>query len=337
MLETTWFVLWGILWAVYFILDGFDFGLGTLLPVLAKNDTERRVVYNAMGPFWDGNEVWLITAGGVTFAAFPRTYAVMFSSLYSALMLVLFALIIRAAAFEFRAKLAHPGWKKLWDACLVVGSFVPALLFGVAFANIFRGIPIDGNGVYYGTLLTLLNPYALLGGLFFLFLFLVHGCLWLALKSEGEQQQRAADLAKNLWPMLVVAAVVFLISTAFATRLYQNYFQHPLLWLIPAAAVGALLASRVFMAFTSWWEAWAASSFTIGAATLFGVAGLFPYLLPSSLDAPYSLTIYNSASSPLTLKIMLGVALIFIPMVIAYQVWLYVLFREKVTEKDLLY
>jgi cytochrome bd ubiquinol oxidase subunit II len=337
MLETTWFVLWGILWAVYFILDGFDLGLGTLLPVVSKNDTERRMVYNAMGPFWDGNEVWLITAGGVTFAAFPKTYAVMFSSLYSALMLVLFALIVRAVAFEFRAKLAGPGWKKLWDTCLVVGSFVPALLFGVAFANIFQGIPIDGNGVYYGTLFTLLNPYGLLGGLFFLFLFLVHGSLWLAVKTEGEMQQRAASLAKNLWPMLVVAAVVFLIATGFATRLYQNYFRYPLLWTIPAATVGALLAARVFMALASWWKAWAASSLTIGSATLFGVAGLFPNLLPSSLDTPYSLTIYNSASSPLTLKIMLGVALIFIPIVIGYQVWVYVLFRHKVTEKDLLY
>lgn len=337
MLETTWFVLWGMLWAVYFILDGFDLGLGTLLPFLAGNDTERRVIYNAMGPFWDGNEVWLITAGGVTFAAFPRTYAVMFSSLYSALMLVLFALIVRAVAFEFRGKLANPGWKMLWDTCLMVGSFVPALLFGVAFANIFQGIPIDGNGVYYGTLLTLLNPYAVLGGLFFLFLFLVHGSLWLVVKSEAEQQQRAEALAKNLWPMLVVAAVVFLISTAFATRLYHNYFQHPLLWLILAVAVGGLLAARIFMASGAWWKAWAASSLTIGAATMFGIAGLFPNLLPSSLDTPYSLTIHNSASSPLTLKIMLGVALVFIPLVVAYQVWVYVLFREKVTDKDLVY
>lgn len=337
MLETTWFILWGILWAIYFILDGFDFGLGTLLPILAKNDTERRVIYNAMGPFWDGNEVWLITAGGVTFAAFPKTYAVMFSSLYSALMLVLFALIVRAVAFEFRAKLASPEWKKLWDTCLVVGSFVPGLLFGVAFANIFQGIPIDGNGVYHGTLLTLLNPYALLGGLFFLFLFLVHGSLWLAIKTEGALHQRAASLAQNLWPMLVVAALVFLIATGFATRLYQNYFRYPLLWALPAVAVGTLIATRVFMGRASWWKAWSASSLTIGTATLFGVAGLFPRLLPSTMDPPYSLTIYNSASSPLTLKIMLGVALVFVPIVIAYQVWVYVLFRHKVTEKDLLY
>ena len=139
MLGTIWFILWGVLWAVYFMLDGFDFGLGALMPFLAKNDEEKRIIYNSMGPFWDGNEVWLITAGGVTFAAFPETYAVMFSSMYSALMLVLFALIIRGVSFEFRGKLHNPLWRKLWDTCMFIGSFLPALLFGVAFANIFRG------------------------------------------------------------------------------------------------------------------------------------------------------------------------------------------------------
>ena len=185
MLETVWFLLWGILWALYFMLDGFDLGLGTLMPFLGKNDTERRIIYNAMGPFWDGNEVWLITAGGVTFAAFPGTYAVLFSAFYSPLMFILFALIIRAAAFEFRGKLPGKAWRSLWDVCMALGSFVPALLLGVAFANIFRGIPIDGEGVYHGDLLALLNLYGLLGGLLFLFLFLVHGALWLAVNPRA--------------------------------------------------------------------------------------------------------------------------------------------------------
>ncbi|HYA02276.1 MAG TPA: cytochrome d ubiquinol oxidase subunit II, partial [Syntrophobacteria bacterium] len=185
MLETTWFVLWGVLWAVYFMLDGFDLGLGSLMPVLARNDTDRRIIYNAMGPFWDGNEVWLISAGGVTFAAFPRAYALLFSSLYTALMLVLFALIFRAVAFEFRGKVDHPAWRKLWDSCLVFGSFLPALLLGVAFANIFRGIPFDAEGLYRGSLITLLNPYGLIGGVLFLCLFLVHGSIWLAIKAQG--------------------------------------------------------------------------------------------------------------------------------------------------------
>ncbi|MGO9569414.1 MAG: cytochrome d ubiquinol oxidase subunit II, partial [Desulfomonilaceae bacterium] len=155
MLQTVWFVLWGVLWAIYFMLDGFDLGLGTLRPFIARDETESRIIYNVMGPFWDGNEVWLITAGGVTFAAFPTTYAVMFSTLYAPLLLSLFALIIRAVSFEFRGQNDSPGWRKIWDSCLFVGSFVPALLFGVAFANIFQGIPFDDKGVFHGTLLTL--------------------------------------------------------------------------------------------------------------------------------------------------------------------------------------
>ena len=222
MLETIWFILWGLLWAVYFMLDGFDLGLGTLLPFVSKTDTERRIVYNAIGPVWDGNEVWLITAGGVTFAAFPGTYAVLFSSLYSPLMLILFALILRGISFEFRGKLPGRKWRSLWDGCMTVGSFVPALLFGVAFANIFKGIPIDSDGVYEGTLFTLLNPYGLLGGLLFLFLFLIHGALWLAIKTEGVLQVRAARTVKRLWPWLVTIAVLFLIFTAVETGLYAN-------------------------------------------------------------------------------------------------------------------
>ena len=161
-LQTAWFFLWVLLWAVYFITDGFDLGIGSLLPFLGKDNDQKRIMYNAIGPLWDGNEVWVLTAGGVTFAAFPTVYAVMFSSLYSALMLILFALIVRGVSFEFRNKVDSPGWQKLWDTCLFVGSFLPALLFGVAFANIFQGIPIDADGVYHGTLFTLLNPYGLL-------------------------------------------------------------------------------------------------------------------------------------------------------------------------------
>src|SRR5512133_3487177 len=191
MLETIWFVIWGVAWAVYFMLDGFDLGLGTLFPFLAKNETDKRVIVNAMGPFWDGNEVWLITAGGVTFAAFPRTYATMFSALYTPLMLLLFALILRGVSFEFRGKIHSATWAKVWDTCLVVGSFVPALLLGVAFANIFAGIPIDREGIFQGNLFTLLNPYGLAGGVLFVLLFSVHGALWLATRSEGDLHARA--------------------------------------------------------------------------------------------------------------------------------------------------
>ncbi len=335
MLETIWFLLWGILWAVYFMLDGFDLGLGTLAPFIASNENEKRVIYNSMGPFWDANEVWLITAGGVTFAAFPTTYAVMFSALYTPLLLLLFALILRAVALEFRSKVDDEGWKKLWDVCLFVGSFVPSLLLGVAFANIFKGIPVDGEGVFHGNLFTLLNPYGLLGGILFTFLFLVHGALWLAIKSEGTLEKKAAKAASGLWIILLVVAVAFLVATWFATSLYVNYLDSPALMVIPLVTVLALLGTRLFIAKMAYWKAWFSSSLTIVGATLFGVVGLYPNLFPSSLDPAYSLTIFNSSSSPLTLKIMLGVALTFVPIVIAYQVWSYYVFRDKVTKEDL--
>lgn len=335
MLETIWFVLWGVLWAVYFMLDGFDLGLGTLSPFLAKSEADKREIYSAMGPFWDGNEVWLITAGGVTFAAFPTTYAVMFSALYTPLLLLLFALILRGVAMEYRGQSDNPGWRKLWDLCLFLGSFLPALLLGVAFANIFAGIPIDAEGDFQGNLLTLLNPYGLLGGILFVLLFLVHGALWLAIKAQPPLEDRAGATAAAIWWVLLVVAVLFLGATWFATKLYNNYLAYPVLALIPLITVLALLAVRVFIAKRAWWKAWAASSLTIVGAALFGVVGLYPNLFPSSLNPAYSLTIFNSASSPLTLKIMLGVALTFVPIVLIYQIWCYYLFKDKITKEDL--
>jgi len=337
MLETIWFALWGFLWAIYFALDGFDLGVGTIMPFLAKNEADKRIMYSAQYPYWDGNEVWLIAAGGITFAAFPTTYAVMFSSFYSALMLILFALIFRAVSFEFRGKIDNPAWRMLWDIAMVVGSFLPALLLGVAFANIFRGIPIDGEGIYHGNILTLLNPYGLAGGILFLVLFCLHGSLWLTIKAEGELHQRATVLAKKLWLVLVIVAGLFLLATGFFTQLYQNYLKSPILFIIPLATVASLLLVRVFIKKEAWWKAWSASSGTIVGVTLFGVAGLYPNLLPSSMDPSYSLTIFNSASSPLTLKIMLGVALVFVPIIIIYQAWVYNFFKDKVKEKDLMY
>jgi cytochrome d ubiquinol oxidase subunit II len=317
------------------MLDGFDLGLGTLMPFVSENDTDRRVVYNAMGPFWDGNEVWLITAGGVTFAAFPTAYAVMFSTLYTPLLMILFALIIRAVSFEFRGAIDSAAWRTLWDTCLFVGSAVPAVLFGVAFANIFQGIPFDANHVFQGNLFTLLNPYGILGGVLFMALFLLHGCLWLAIKSEGSLLKRAESTAAALWVVLLLVAVLFLVFTWFATPLYANYLNNPILFIIPLLAVVALLVTRVFIGKREWWKAWFASCLTIVAAVMFGVVGLYPNLYPSSLDKAYSLTAFNAASSPLTLKIMLVVALIFVPVVIAYQAWAYHTFKDKVTDEFL--
>ena len=334
-LNAVWFFLWGLLWAVFFMTDGFDFGVGTLYPFIARTDAERRVAINTLGPLWDGNEVWLITAGGVTFAAFPLVYAVMFSSLYSALMLILFALIVRGVSFEFRSKVEDPRWRKIWDGCIFVGSLLPGVLFGVAFANIFQGLPIDRNGLLQGNLLTLLNPYGLLGGVLFLLLFMQHGALWLAYKTDGELHRRAATVADRIWPLVLIVAALFLVASAWATPLYTNYLAHPWLFVVPALAVAALVAVRVLVARETYFKAWLASAGTIVACTFFGLIGLFPNMFPSSIHPRFSLTAYNASSSPLTLKIMLVVVVVFIPVVLAYQIWAYHLFQNKVTEADL--
>ncbi len=336
-LQAIWFFLWGLLWAIFFMTDGFDFGIGTLLPFLGKSDEDRRIMINSLGPLWDGNEVWLISAGGVTFAAFPIVYAVMFSSLYTALMLILFALILRGVSFEFRSKVQDPRWIGLWDGCIFVGSFLPALLFGVAFANIFRGLPIDGEGIFQGNLFTLLNPYGLLGGVLFVLLFLQHGANWLAVRTTGDLQARAVKTAQRVWIGLLAAAVVFLAASWFATPLYDNYMANPVLFIVVALAVAALLGVRLFLAKEAYFKAWFASAVTIVSCTFFGVIGLFPNMLPSSIDPAFSLTARNASSSPLTLQIMLVVVVIFVPIVLAYQTWAYNLFRDKVTPSDLTY
>lgn len=334
-LQSVWFFLWGLLWAVFFMTDGFDLGIGSLYPFLGRSERDRNMMIHAMGPLWDGNEVWLLTAGGVTFAAFPLVYAVMFSSLYSALMLILFALILRGVSFEFRNKVESPAWKRIWDTCIFIGSFLPALLFGVAFGNIFKGLPIDQNGIYLGNLFTLLNPYGLLAGVLFVCLFLVHGALWLTIRADGDLARRAENLAGRLWPVLVGVAVVFLVATYVFTPLYDNYLANPVLFLVPVIAVAALAGIRYFLMQRAFFMAWTASAVTIVACTFFGVIGLFPNLFPSSVDPAYSLTAFNASSSPLTLKIMLIVVLLFVPVVLAYQTWAYMLFSGKVTDDDL--
>jgi cytochrome bd ubiquinol oxidase subunit II len=334
-LQTVWFFLWGLLWAVFFMTGGFDMGIGTLYPFLGKSERDKNMMIHAMGPLWDGNEVWLLTAGGVTFAAFPKVYAVMFSSLYSALMLILFALILRGVSFEFRNKVEDGSWKKVWDTCIFLGSFLPALLFGVAFGNIFKGIPFDQNGIYLGNLFTLLNPYGLLGGVLFLCLFLMHGTLWLTVRSDADLAKRSERFAGTLWPVLVGVAVVFLVATFIFTRLYDNYLASPVLFLVPLLAVAGLVGIKYFLMQKAPFKAWLASAVTIVACTFFGVIGLFPNLFPSSVDAKFNLTAFNASSSPLTLKIMLIVVVIFIPVVLAYQAWTYSMFSTKVTDDDL--
>jgi cytochrome d ubiquinol oxidase subunit II len=334
MFETIWFLLWGVLWAVYFVLDGYDLGMGTLMPFLAKDEFEKRAIYNAGGPFWDGNEVWFISAGGVTFAAFPLAYATMFSGLYSALMLLLFALIIRGVSYEFRSKVESSSWRGLWDVCHALCSFLPALLLGVAFANIFHGLPLDEQHVNQGGLIDLLNPYGLLGGVFFVAMFALHGALWLAVRATGALQERARSAAAKLWPLVLVLVLAFLAYSFVHTQLFGNYLKNPHLFLILVAAVAGLLGARVFLAGRQHWKAWAASGVFIACVALFGVVGLFPAILISTLNPAWSLTIQNASSSQLTLKIMLGVALVFVPIVIGYQAWAYKMFSEPIKGEE---
>jgi cytochrome d ubiquinol oxidase subunit II len=331
--QIIWFVLWGVLWAVYFMLDGFVLGAGTLHYSLGKSEGDRRVLINIIGPVWDGNEVWLVTAGGATFAAFPTTYALMFSYLYTALLLLLFALIIRGVSYEFRGKGEGEGWKKGWDAAIFLGNFLPALLFGVAFGNIFAGLPMDGAG-YHGSLLSLLNPYGLLTGVLFVLLFTVHGSLYASVKTRGDLQARSAAMANKLWPALLGVAVAFLVYSKFATKLYDNYLGNPILLIVPLLAVTALLGIKIFAAKGKLLAAFASSCVTILMVVGTGVTGLFPNLIPSSMDPAYSLTIFNSSSSPYTLKIMTVVAFIFVPIVILYKIWVYRIFRAPVTVED---
>lgn len=326
--QIIWFVLWGVLWAVYFMLDGFDFGVGILYPFLGRNEGEKSAIRRSIGPVWDGNEVWLITAGGATFAAFPAAYASMFSYLYSALLLILFALIFRAVALEFRAKGDSAVWEKGWDGTFFLASFVPALLFGVAFGNIFRGLPFDAAG-YHGTLLSLLNPYGLWTGLLFVLLFLVHGALWMALKTEGDLAARALRVVRTAWFALLGVAVVFLAWTVPATTLEENYLRRPYWLVVPLLAVASLVLIKIAADRKKALGAFFASCATIILVTFTGLIGLFPNLIPSCLNPAYSLTAFNASSSPYTLRIMTVVAFVFVPVVIGYQIWVYRVFRKK--------
>lgn len=333
--QIIWFILWGVLWAVYFMLDGFDFGVSMLQPFISRNDGEKRLVINSIGPVWDGNEVWLITAGGATFAAFPGTYAMMFSWLYTPLFLILIALILRGVSLEFRGKSDNPAWKSAWDWAMVTGSFIPALLFGVAFGNIFQGLPVDAAG-YHGSLVTLLNPYGILTGLLFVSVFLLHGALWLSFRTQGNVQVRAVELSKKFWFSTAVLAVAFLVLTGFSTKLYINYVSMPVLILLPLVAVISLFAAGYYILKDKALIAFIFSCLTIVMVTFTGVAGLYPSLIPSSIDPAYSLTIFNSSSSVYTLKIMTAVAFIFVPIVLVYQFWTYKVFSYPISTEEIL-
>jgi cytochrome d ubiquinol oxidase subunit II len=333
-LNTVWFVLIAVLFSGYFTLEGFDFGVGILLPFLGKDDTDRRVILNTIGPFWDGNEVWLITAGGAIFAAFPHWYATMFSGFYLPLVLMLLTLIVRGVGFEFRSKGAHPSWRKLWDWMIFVGSFVPALLWGVAFGNMIRGVPINADMQYVGGFWNLLNLYALSGGLAALAGFTLHGAIFLSLKTGGELMERAHTAATRLWLPTLVIVWAFVAATYFATDMFARLGINP--GPIPLGAGVALLAAGWFIRqrYHGWAFVMSGLTIILSAATV--AIGLYPRVMVSSLNTAWSLTIYNASSSPYTLRVMTIVALIFVPIVLIYQGWSYWVFRKRIGREDVL-
>ncbi|NMA68726.1 MAG: cytochrome d ubiquinol oxidase subunit II [Desulfitobacterium sp.] len=332
-LNILWFILIGVLFAGFFFFEGFDYGVGILLPFIGKDDVERRVIINTIGPVWDGNEVWLITAGGAIFAAFPNWYATLFSGFYLAMFLILFALIIRGVSFEFRSSNRAPSWRKTWDGALFLGSFLSAILWGVAVTNLLRGVPIDANMQYVGTFFDLLSPYALTGGLATLVLFALHGALYLTLKTEGALLQRSWYFAKGLSPTAVLVLVVLAILTFFQTDLFSSTLATVALGL---CALAAILTLVLVMKEQSG-KAFITSSLTIVTLVASVFLGLFPRVMVSSLNPEWSLHIYNASSSPYTLKIMSIVALTLVPVVLAYQAWTYWVFRKRVTARDIHY
>ncbi|OGO56096.1 MAG: cytochrome d ubiquinol oxidase subunit II [Chloroflexi bacterium RBG_16_72_14] len=323
-LTTVWFALIAVLWIGYFVLEGFDFGVGILLPVLGRDEPERRSMLRTIGPVWDGNEVWVLVAGGATFAAFPEWYATLFSGFYLALFLILVALIVRGMGIEYRNKRGDAAWRRRWDWIIALGSFLPALLWGVAFANIVQGVPIDADKQFTGNLVTLLNPFGLLGGLTTLLLFVTHGLMFLRLKTDGVIRERAAALVLPVGLVTAVVAVAFLL---WAQAIRGDAVSTVIAVGAALAFVGALVASRLRR--EGW--AFAGSAVTIGLAVVSLFVALFPDVMPSSTDAAYSLTTTNAASTEYTLTIMTVVAVVFVPIVLGYQAWTYWVFRKRVT------
>jgi cytochrome d ubiquinol oxidase subunit II len=322
-LTILWFWIIAVMFIGYFVLDGFDFGVGMSLPFLGRDDTDRRVIINTIGPVWDLNETWVIVAGASLFAAFPEWYATMFSGFYLPLLLILLALIVRGVSFEYRHQRPESSWKKWFDGMIIVGSAVPALLWGVAFANVVRGVNLDANYDYVGTFFDLLNPYALLGGVTTLLLFFVHGVVFISLKTEGDIRLRARTLAMQSGIVTIVVAATFLAWTTLA-------YGTPASALLAALAAALLIASFVANLRGAERIAFALMATTIGLVVLTLFASLFPDVMPASNDPANSLTIANASSSPYTLGVMSWTALIAMPVILLYQGWTYWVFRKRI-------
>ena len=329
-----WFILVGVLFAGFFILEGFDYGVGILLPFAGKNDTERRVILNTIGPFWDGNEVWLLTAGGAIFAAFPNWYATLFSGFYLAFFLILIGLIVRGVAIDFRSKVDSAAWRKTWDGLFFIGSLLPALLFGVAVSNFLTGVPIDANMEFVGNLFTLITPYTLLGGIVFVLVFAYHGALFLSLKSGVDSlTNRVKAYSVKIGVAMLAATVAWVIYGALITGILNSVIAV----IAVALAALSLIVSVVLQLKGRSGLAFLASILAILFVTVMVFATMFPNVLISTLNPLWNLTIYNACSSPYTLKIMTIVALTLVPIVLIYQGWSFWMFRKRVTKNDLHY
>ncbi len=327
-LAQLWFWIVAFLFVGYFVLDGFDFGVGMSIPFLGKDDIARRQIINTIGPVWDLNETWVIVAGAALFASFPEWYATLFSGFYLPLLAILIALIARGVSFEYRHQRESPTWKRAFDRMIFAGSAVPAFLWGVAFANIVQGVPLDADHEYVGTVLTLLNPYGILGGLTTLTLFFLHGLYFVALKTDGQVRADARRLARRAGLVTIAVAAVFLVWTI------ANAASAPLFLGVVAlsgVAALALIGSWLANARDREGTAFALGAVTIVAAVAALFFALFPNVMPSTLGAGSGLTIDNASSTDYTLTIMSWAALIFLPLILAYQGWTYWVFRKRVT------
>jgi cytochrome d ubiquinol oxidase subunit II len=329
-LQNIWFFLFFVLISGYAILDGFDLGVG-VLSLFNGSDQERRLYVNAIAPVWDGNEVWLLTGGGALFAAFPPVYATVFSGFYLALMLVLLGLIARAVSMEFRGKVESAAWRRVWDGAFGIGSLLPALLFGVAVGNILRGIPIDANGEFAGTFFGLLNPFSLLVGVLGLVMFIVHGAIYMALKSDGGLERRMLGVASKFWMAWIVLYILATLYGFFeAPHLFAGTMSNPLFWLFFLLLLVSLISLPVQLKPGKAMLALITSSVAIVSMIGTAATALYPDLVPSSVDAAYSLTVAGASSTQRTLWTMLVIALIGMPLVIAYTIVIYRVFKGKV-------
>ena len=329
ILNIIWFLLVAVLLSVYAILDGFDFGVG-ILHLFTKGENEKRRLMNSIGPVWDGNEVWLLAGGGSIFAAFPLVYATVFSGFYLAVYLLLLAFFLRAVAFEFRGRIDSNGWRKLWDWAFGLGSLLPALLLGVAFGNILRGIPINDKKEFTGSFFELLNPYAILIGLLAVIMFVMQGAIWLANKMEEEEKEKYEKIGVKMWVLFITLYVIATVLSVFVSPfLFDGIFKNVIWYVLLALNLVSLANIPLSLKGKSYRRAFLFSSLTVASSFLLAAVGLFPRMVPSITDLKNSLTIGNASSTPGTLQAMLIIALIGMPFVAFYTIWIYRVFKGK--------